>query len=132
MAANTPPCEILSKYIHQSEHYDRLSLFLNATEDTLVKSLKPIEEFNGNEGFFVGDYCTSPLGGFHPEAVRMVLRDDGYFLSLRANHFVLIFGQSEVLHNGIDWDDCVVCLANHKGGLCIHVFQFINGEAHDA
>ena len=58
----------------------------------------------------------------------MVLRDDDYYLGCRANHFVLIFGQSEVLGGDYSWGDCVVCLANHKGGLCIMVFSFKDDE----
>jgi len=105
----------------QMIHDNHLSFFLSATEDNLSKRLVSLEEFDGTTGFAVADYCTSPLAGFHPEAVRMVLKDDSRYLGCRANHFVLVFGQSEVLD---DWGDCVVCLANHKGGLCITVFTF--------
>lgn len=114
--------------IDQLKSDARLNLFLNATETKLAKILKPIEELNGNEGFTVGDYNESPFAGFHPSAVRMVLMDDDYYLGCRANHFVLIFGQSEALNDEYIWDDCVVCLANHKGGLCVTVFTFADEE----
>ena len=102
----------------------RLLRFLDATDEALASLLTPIEEFNGNDGFTVADYCESPFAGFHPQAVRMVTRNDEYYLGYRADHFVLIFGQSEVLGDDYSWGDCVVCLANHKGGLCIRVFIF--------
>ena len=85
----------MNKYaniIQQLKHDSRLSDFLNCTEDELSKKLKTIEEFNGNEGFTVDDYTESPFSGFHPEAIRMVIRDDDYYLHSRANHFILIFG----------------------------------------
>jgi hypothetical protein len=105
-------------------HYRHLRRFLNTEDKELPSILAPIEEFNGDKGFTVGGCTESPLGGFHPVATRMVLRDDDYYLGYRADHFALVFGQSEALANDYGWSDCVVCLANHKGGLCITLFGF--------
>ena len=114
--------------IERNKHHTHLSLFLNTVDKELPWLLKEDEEFNGNEGFTVGDYTSSSFGSFHPEAVRMVLQEDDYYLGYRANHFVLIFGQAEVLGGSHSWGDCVVCLANHKGGLCVSVFTFKDDE----
>jgi hypothetical protein len=105
------------------KHNERLDFFLNATDDELSTKLELIEELNGTEGFSVLNYTESPFCGFHPKCVRMVLRNDDYYLKIRANHFVLIFGCSEALN---DWDECVVCLANHKGGLLINIYRFLD------
>jgi hypothetical protein len=113
----------MNEKLSEIRYQYRRGIFLHDTDEELPKYLLPIEDFNGNEGYTVADYCESPFAGFHPELIRMVTRDDDYYLSLRANHFVLIFGRSEALP---DWDDCVVCLANHKGGLCITVFSFLD------
>ena len=94
-------------------------------DDTeLPDLLTHIEECSWTNGFDIGDCNTSPLAGFHPEAVRMVERRDDYYLGSRAGHFVLIFGQSEAYWVGDSYGDCVVCLANHKGDLDINVFGF--------
>jgi hypothetical protein len=103
-----------------------LDLFLNGTEDKLSERLKPIEEFDGTNPFSVSDYTESPLSGFHPETIRMALKNDEYFLGCRANHFVLIFGTTEA--DEYFFEDCVVCLANHKGGLQIRVFAFVEED----
>ena len=108
----------------QEKHH--IYTFLNATETALTERLYLVEDYNATDGFTVADYCTSAFSSFHPQAVRMVTRNDDYYLGCRANHFVLIFGQSEVFNNGYTWADCVVCLANHKGGLCVNVFRFID------
>lgn len=107
----------------------RLNFFQNATEDELEKCLNPIEELDATNGFSVSDYTSSPFSGFHPKAVRMILKSDDYYLGSRADHFVLIFGVSEALDLELSdfsstWDECVVCLANHKGAMQIKVFTF--------
>ncbi|MCL2298560.1 MAG: hypothetical protein FWC27_00235, partial [Firmicutes bacterium] len=66
--------------------------FLNATEIALAEQLLLVEEYNATDGFTVADYCTSAFSSFHPQAIRMVLRDDAYYLGCRADHFVLMFG----------------------------------------
>ena len=101
----------------------RLSLFQNASDDVLASELSLIQEYSGIGGFTVADYCESPFCGFHPEAVRVIARDDDYYLGRRADHFVLIFGWSEAL---LDQDDqeCVLCLTNHKGGVTVRVYKF--------
>jgi hypothetical protein len=112
-------------------HKLHLKFFQEAPEDELAYRLKEVEEYNGNEGFSVGDYNESGLGGFHPSAIRMVERNDDCYLGCRANHFVLIFGQSEALWYKQTWADCVVSLANHKGGLIITVFEFLDEAERD-
>jgi hypothetical protein len=107
-----------------NRHYRHLRRFLNAEDKELPSLLAPVEAFSGNEGFTVCDCTESPLGSFHPVATRMVLCDDDYFLGYRADHFVLVFGQSEALDDDYGQSDCVVCLANHKGRLCITLFGF--------
>jgi hypothetical protein len=99
-----------------------LRVFLNADEDTLSTLLEKVEELNGLEGFTAEGYTESPFSGFHPKAVRMAVKNDEYCLSVRAEHFVLIYGWSEAL----DWYNCcAVCLASHKGALTVQVFTFI-------
>jgi hypothetical protein len=111
----------------------RLDLFTNGTDDQLASQLKPVEELDGINGFSVSGYMDSPLCGFHPEAVRLVTRDDDYFLGSRADCTVLVFGWSEAMEvevadNEVVFDQCVVSLANHKGGLQLKVFRFIDDE----
>ena len=98
----------------------RLEFFMNSTDDELEECLFAVEELSGSNDFSVGDPFESPLVDFHPNTVRMVEKNDDLYLGYRANHFVLIFGYSEFP----TFEDCVVCLANHKGGLCITVFKF--------
>jgi hypothetical protein len=105
-------------------HVFHLRQFLSIDESQLPSLLVPVEELDGNEGFTVGDYSESPLAGFHPEADRMVVRDDDHYLGCRAGHFLLAFGRTEALWNDRGWADCVVCQANHKGGLRITVYGF--------
>ncbi len=120
----------LKKIQMEFQRSSRLRWFMSALDEDFPKKLKLVEEFDATNGFTAADYTESPLSGFHPEAVRMIMRDDDYYLSCRANHFVLIFGQSEAL--GVySWDDCVVCLANSKGGLQIKVFAFAEDEEDD-
>lgn len=115
----------------ESKQAENLHFFQNAKEDEFPQKLKLIEELNGIEGFSVDGYTMSPLCGFHPKAVRMVVKDDDYYLGCRADNFVLIYGYSEAIEIMLDesasiWGDCVVCLANHKGGLIIQVFSFVD------
>ena len=99
----------------------REDIFLHASDDMLPNYLRLIEEIEPNE------YAEDSLfATFHPRTIRMVEKDDDYYLDSRANHFVLIFGCSE----GLPWcGDCVVMLANHKGDLHIKVYEFAEGTA---
>ena len=83
-------------------------LFLNATDERLAKYLKKADE--------------SIFDGFHPLAVRMVIKADDYYLGTRADHFVLLFGYTESIGDG---ETCVVCISNHKGSAIISCFTFI-------
>ncbi len=113
--------------LNRLKHGYHLSLFLNSTDSELPGLLKLEEEYNGIDGFNVADHSVSILGSFHPESVRMVIKDDDNYLGCRANHFILIFGRAEVFADiGGFWGDCVVCIANHKGGLQILVYSFID------
>ena len=115
--------------IEQGKHDTDLGIFLDATDEELQKKLKLLEKFDDAEDYSVDKFEESALAGFHPESVRMIIKDDDYYLGRRANHFVLIFGWSEAFGYG---NGCVVCLANHKGSLCVTVFTFINeGETQD-
>lgn len=119
--------------------YKHISLFLNATDSELERWLDPIEELSGYNRILTPDYTNSPFWGFHPLAVRMVIRNDDYYLKNRADHFVLMYGSSE----GMDppgetnppevfqtctsqwgYDDCIICLANHKGAMVITAYRF--------
>ena len=105
-------------------HFHKRAAFLNARDDDLPKLLHQIEHLCSANSDRLDDYMESPFCGLHPEAVRMVVRNDDYYLGIRANHFVLVFGQTEALNKNDSWEDCVVCIANHKGGICINTFLF--------
>lgn len=116
--------------MNNGKRENHLTLFLNAPSYTLSKHLVPIEQLIGGEEF-PSDYSSSYIGGFHPISTRMELEDDdSHFLpehgyqSIRANHFVLIYGESEALSNSDGWGDCVLCVANHKGNLTLTMFAF--------
>ncbi|MCL2462698.1 MAG: hypothetical protein FWF44_08545 [Defluviitaleaceae bacterium] len=111
-----------------NRHHTHLCQFLNTKDDDLPSLLTIVEDINAVNGFSDDGNTESPFGSFHPETVRMVVRNDENYLRYRANHFVLIFGQSEAFRDEYGWDDCVVCLANHKGGLSIAVFRFNDVE----
>jgi hypothetical protein len=107
-----------------NRRHRHLRRFLNAEDSKLPSLLVPIEELNWAEGFCAADCTGSPLGSFHPRATRMVLCGDDYFLGCRADHFVLLFGQTEAVGDDDGRSDCVVRIANHKGALNIAVFGF--------
>jgi len=111
------------------EYDEAIGIFLAATDGALAARLFCIEEFDAcsGDGFSVGAYYASPFAGFHPSVVRMVRKEDDYYLRARADHHVLLYGLSE----GIDSEDalyvctpCVVHIANHKGGIHIGVYLF--------
>jgi hypothetical protein len=113
----------------QQKHTKHFYLFLNGSVDQLTEGLEEIEYLDGINGYSVSGYTESPFCGLHPEAVRMMELPDDYFLGLRAEHFVLIFGTSEAVWVELSdsssyMDDCVALLANHKGGLMVKVFRF--------
>jgi hypothetical protein len=101
--------------------------FLNCPDDVLAERLTLIETISWVNAYPKFDINPeSPFAGFHPEAVRMVIKPDQFYLTSRADHFVLIFGYTEF---PIEKDpDCVVCIANHKGHMDINVFNFKDDE----
>ena len=103
---------------------ERRDFFTNASDVDIANALICIETAGEDDGFPAGfgSFLDSPFGQFHPSKdVRVIVKNDCYYLNIRANHFVLLFGRSEALDN---WDDCVVCLANHKGVLVVKTFKF--------
>lgn len=95
-----------------------LKLFLDSTDDELAELIVPIEKISGLDEFKSNKYGLSRITTFHPIATRMVIKDDGYYLGSRANHFVLLFGYTE--HE--TWPNCIMLLTNHKGWLDITMF----------
>jgi len=97
-----------------------LDFFLQASEAALERNLKEVADTL----LFDGEAIETPfaINSFHPEAVRMVERNDARFLGRRANHFVLMYGWSEDLF--LEPKECVLCLCNHKGTVALSLWQF--------
>jgi hypothetical protein len=112
--------------IEQLKHYYNLALFLNSSEDELFKALKLIEEYSGFNPFVVPGYEDSPLSGFHPETVRMIIDKEGAY---KIKDTVLIFGITVTTNNF--FQDCVVAIGNDRGGILIRVFKFIPDKEND-
>jgi len=60
------------------------------------------------------------LDGFHPGEIMTVNRDDDYFLSARANTFVVMFGTDETS----GYEKTVLIQANHKGLMHFLMFPY--------
>ena len=104
-----------------------LEVFHSLPDDALAKRLKLIDMIDtrdGNPLYMIPDGSESPFWGFHPKAVRMVISADDSYLDFRAQHLVLIYGYTEATNYS-----CVVCIANHKGTVCIGVYAFTDDEA---
>ena len=100
----------------------RREFFMNASADEIAQSLVEIENLYWGNANAPTDDIHSPFGWFHPSStVRVIVKNDDYYLNARANHFVLLFGYSEALDV---WDDCVVCIANHKGWMTVTTYKF--------
>ena len=60
------------------------------------------------------------LNGFHPRETIQINRNDDYFLSARANTFVVMFGRDE--YSGYERTVLIQC--NHKGWMHFLMFPY--------
>lgn len=89
---------------------------------------KLIEQACKNNALFCGKSLTELtkddmhiLSGFHTSDVDMIVLNDDYFCGIRANHFVIEFGQSEYYEG-----DLVLITANHKGTRALTLIDISN------
>ncbi|WP_455020050.1 hypothetical protein [Neisseria sicca] len=89
---------------------------------------KLIEKSCKNNALFCGKSLTELtkddmhiLSGFHTSDVDMIVLNDDYFCGIRANHFVIEFGQSEYYEG-----DLVLITANHKGTRALTLIDISN------
>lgn len=74
------------------------------------------------DGFLneIDDTGIELLNGFHPHETIQVNRNDDYFLSARANTFVVMFGFDE--YSG--YEKTVLIQCNHKGLMHLLMFPY--------
>ena len=89
---------------------------------------KLIEKSCKNNALFCGKSLTELtkddmhiLSGFHTSDVDMIVLNDDYFCGIRANHFVIEFGQSEYYEG-----DLVLITANHQGTRALTLIDISN------
>lgn len=73
---------------------------------------KVLSDFNEDDELYIN--------GFHPRKIYTINMEDDYFLSARANTFVVMFGVDE--HSG--YEKTVLIQANHKGLMHFLMFSY--------
>lgn len=81
---------------------DMIEIFYN-NKDNIIFDSKYISDLTPDN--------LDELNNFHAEEVFMINKDDDYFCGIRANHFCIEYGFSELHRNSY----LLIITANHKG-----------------